>query len=291
MDSRFGSMSLIVFGNRRKRVQRAQKLCRSGFAMRSFAAVRFNFVFAALICLVLCFAGCRHAEEPSAALPLQKQIYVVIDDAGLSIDEIDRFLEIPVPMTIAVLPHQRDTELVCERLALDSKKETILHQPMEAYDLDRNPGDGAIYDLTRPRDVTRIMRRNLASVPGAVGVNNHMGSRVTENPELMRQVLSCCNKENLYFLDSKTAFNSQVSRVAAETHTRIEERHVFLDIEHDRESIRRMWGTAVAHARQYGYVIVIGHAWSAESAAAIRDSYETLLNAGYTFHRVSELYK
>ena len=52
-----------------------------------------------------------------------------------------------------------------------------------------------------------------------------------------------------------------------------------------------MWAQAVAKARAKGCVVVIGHAWSDETAAAIRDSYETLLNQGYTFHKLSELYE
>jgi polysaccharide deacetylase 2 family uncharacterized protein YibQ len=117
-----------------------------------------------------------------------------------------------------------------------------------------------------------------------------MGSRVTENVPLMTEVLRYCKRKELFFLDSKTAYNSQVPKVAGTMGMHMEERHIFLDIQHDRDYIRRMWGSAVAHAREFGYVIVIGHVWSPESAAAIRDSYESLLNQGYTFHKLSELY-
>ncbi|MDH3981349.1 MAG: divergent polysaccharide deacetylase family protein, partial [Kiritimatiellaceae bacterium] len=68
------------------------------------------------------------------------------------------------------------------------------------------------------------------------------------------------------------------------------ERHVFLDIQHDQAYIRRMWSSAISHAKQHGYVVVIGHIWSKHSAGAIRDSYETLQNQGYSFHLLSELY-
>ena len=165
------------------------------------------------------------------------------------------------------------------------------HQPMEAYNADKDPGLGAIYDATPSADVEKILDRNLRSVAGAVGVNNHMGSRVTENPELVRAVLKYCQKNELFFLDSKTAYNSLVPRTAPKLGMHVEERHVFLDIQKDRAYVRRMWSDAVARAKQHGYVIVIGHVWSVETAAAIRDSHETLLNQGYTFHRLSELYQ
>jgi polysaccharide deacetylase 2 family uncharacterized protein YibQ len=244
--------------------------------------------------LAVSLCGCRHpGPKPKAghAPVRQKQIFVVIDDAGLSLAEARQFLNIPVPITIAVLPHQKQTKRVCKDIQRHKDKEIILHQPMEAYNRQKDPGKGAIYDQTRLADVPRILERNLASVQGAKGINNHMGSRVTENAALIREVLRYCKAHGLYFLDSKTAFNSKVGWVAHEEHMRFEERHTFLDIQHDRENIRRAWEQTVAHAREHGYAIAIGHAWSKETAAAIRDSYQTLINQGYTFHLLSELYE
>jgi polysaccharide deacetylase 2 family uncharacterized protein YibQ len=221
----------------------------------------------------------------------EKKIFLVIDDAGLALSEAQQFLEIPIPMTIAVLPHQKQTKEVCIAIGRDPQKEIILHQPMEAYNTEKNPGLGAIYNTATPSDVRKILDSNLRSVRGAVGINNHMGSRVTENQELVREVLRFCNAHRLFFLDSKTAYNSQVPRIAAEEGMHMEERDVFLDINHNRDYIRMMWGNAVGKARENGQVIVIGHIWSKESALAIRDSYETLLNQGYSFHKISELYE
>jgi polysaccharide deacetylase 2 family uncharacterized protein YibQ len=104
-------------------------------------------------------------------------------------------------------------------------------------------------------------------------------------------VLLDCRARGLFFLDSKTSYNSQVPSVAHLLGMHLEQRDVFLDIQHDRDSIRKMWGQAISKARKNGYVIVIGHAWSAETAATIRDSFQTLENQGYTFHLLSELYK
>ena len=220
----------------------------------------------------------------------EKKIFLVIDDAGLALHETQQFLDIPIPMTIAVLPHQKQTREVCIEIGRDPQKEIILHQPMEAYNGQKNPGRGAIMDTTRPSEVRKILDGNLRSVRGAVGMNNHMGSRVTENTELIGEVLRFCKGHNLFFLDSKTAYNSQVPRMAKKVGMHLEERHVFLDINKDRDYIRKMWGSAVNKAQENGYVVVIGHIWSKESAIAIRDSYETLLNQGYTFHKISELY-
>lgn len=247
-----------------------------------------NILFAMLSALLFC--GCR-TPKPHMQAVRQKQLFLVIDDAGLDAFEVRQFLEIPVPMTIAVLPHLKETKAVCAEIRRHADKEMILHQPMEAYNAESDTGSGAIRNATHPEDVAGILDQNRASVRGAVGMNNHMGSRVTENEELMAEVLRYCRAHGLYFLDSKTAYNSVVPRVADREHIHLEARDVFLDIQHDRESVRRAWGSTVAKARENGYVIAIGHIWSKETAAAIRDSYETLINQGYTFHLISELYK
>lgn len=242
--------------------------------------------------MLLC--GCRAPVpvQPAARTPVvrEKQLFIVIDDAGLALAETQQFLDIPVPMTIAVLPHLEDTDAVCRAIARYRDKEIILHQPMEAYDANKNPGRGAILSSTHPGQVEAILDWNLSSVRGAVGMNNHMGSRITENAGLMREVLRYCRDNGLHFLDSKTAYNSVVPDIARQERMHLEQRDSFLDIQHDREYVRRMWSQAVAKARREGYAVVIGHAWCPETAAAIRDSYETLRNQGYTFHKLSELY-
>jgi len=251
------------------------------------------FVFGVILVLLCggCHAPTHHDPSPHASAVRQKQIFLVIDDAGLDLAEIQQFMDIPVPMTIAVLPHLKKTGEVCTEIRRHRDKELILHQPMEAYDATKKTGDGAIYDRMNPAEISKILDQNFVSVRGAVGMNNHMGSRVTENEALMSAVLHYCRVHGLYFLDSKTAYNSIVPRVAGRQHVHLEERDVFLDIQHDRESVRRAWGSTVSKAREKGYVIAIGHIWSKETAMAIRDSYQTLQNQGYTFHLLSELYE
>lgn len=255
--------------------------------------------FVRIILSTLLLSGCRSgptgdAEAVRRGVPppvRRQQIFLVMDDAGLALDETMRFLEIPVPMTIAVLPHLKETEAVCAAIRRHADKEIILHQPMEAYNRESNIGAGGIRSTTPPQAVAAVLDRNLASVRGAVGINNHMGSLVTESEVIMTAVLRHCRTRGIFFLDSKTSYNSMVPRVAAREQMHVEQRDVFLDIRRDRESVRRAWESAVRKAREQGAVIVIGHVWSEETAAAIRDSYASLLNQGYTFHLLSELYE
>ena len=253
--------------------------------------MRFWFFILPLLMMCGCSTPSHHRDIPAAQVRRHKQIFLVMDDAGLSMEETRRFLDIPVPMTIAVLPHQRQTDAVCRAIQRCAEKEIILHQPMEAYDAGQDIGLGGIYSSTPPDAVAAILDRNLSSVHGAVGVNNHMGSRITENQPLMRAVLRYCKENGLFFLDSKTGHNSQVSLLAHKENMHMEQRHVFLDVRRDRAFVRGQWSAAVRRAREQGYAVVIGHVWCGETADAIRDSCESLKKQGYTFHKLSELYE
>jgi polysaccharide deacetylase 2 family uncharacterized protein YibQ len=221
----------------------------------------------------------------------KKQIFLVIDDAGLTMRQAEQFVNIPISMTIAIMPHRRVCREVDQLVRKDPLKEVILHQPMEANRSSANPGRGAIYDRMGNKEVLLILEDNLLTVPSAVGINNHMGSRVTENGQIMKEVLSFCQSRKLFFLDSKTSYNSVVPKVAKELKVHLEQRHVFLDIVHERSAIERAWRQTIKKAEKNGYVVVIGHAWSKDTADVIRESYQVLQKKGYTFHQLSELYK
>jgi polysaccharide deacetylase 2 family uncharacterized protein YibQ len=250
-----------------------------------------------LAILMLALCGCettrhQHRRHDGRKQTVRhKQIYIVMDDAGLAVDEVKPFMQVPIPMTIAVLPFQKETGAVCDFILRHPGKEVILHQPMEAYDGEKNPGINAIYNTTDPREVPGILDASFKSVRGAVGMNNHMGSRVTENDQLLSEVMNYCRQNGYFFLDSKTAYNSRAVPAGHRHGMHIEQRDVFLDIDRDRESVRKMWAMAVAHAREHGHAVVIGHVWCEEAAIAIRDSYEMLMKQGYTFHKLSELYE
>lgn len=229
-------------------------------------------------------------KERPTNLPKNKRLYLVIDDAGLIYEETAQFLSLPMPLTIAVLPYQKQTKKVVAAIQQAPDKELMLHQPMEPYSK-CDPGIGTIWNTTNPADVACILQENLANVSGAKGMNNHMGSRTTENEAVMTAVLQYCKAHQLFFLDSKTAYNSMVERVSVREGLHFEERHVFLDIKHDRAGIQRAWDSAAIKAERNGYAIAIGHVWSKATADVLRASYADLIQRGYTFHLLSELYE
>ncbi|MEP6471249.1 MAG: divergent polysaccharide deacetylase family protein, partial [Acidobacteriota bacterium] len=121
------------------------------------------------------------APEPSPAAPAvaAARIAIVIDDLGNDREALERIARWPFPVAGAVLPGLPDSSDAARRLAA-SGKEVLLHLPMEPDGYPRvRPGPGVVLRADSDEKIARTVAEDLDSVPGAVGVNNHMGSAAT----------------------------------------------------------------------------------------------------------------
>jgi polysaccharide deacetylase 2 family uncharacterized protein YibQ len=107
--------------------------------------------------------------------------------------------------------------------------------------------------------VRKNVARAIADTPFAVGLNNHMGSRITPDRTRMVWVLAEVKKSGLYFLDSRTEKDTVALDVAMELGIPALERKVFLDDSLDAAEMARQWERALAMARHDPCVVVIGH--------------------------------
>jgi len=220
----------------------------------------------------------------STGLP---RLAIVIDDMGQDLRKLDELLKIGVPITIAVLPHlvhSRDTA----SKAHDKGMEVILHIPMEPKSGDNDPGKGALWTAMTPDEVRGQMDGDLKAVPYAIGMNNHMGSKFTEDGPLMREVLAVAKKKRLFFLDSRTTPKSVASGMARKMGVATSDRDVFLDNERDVVKIKARIAQAVRLARRRGSAIAIGHPYP-ETIKALQESVSTI--DGVEMVRLSELVK
>jgi polysaccharide deacetylase 2 family uncharacterized protein YibQ len=200
------------------------------------------------------------------------QIAVVIDDVGYNVDTLQAFLEFPGPITFAVLPGLPYTREAA-RMIRAAGKELILHLPMEAVNGD-NPGPGAIFTSYSDEKIRRLLQEDLDDLEGAVGVNNHMGSRATADPRVMAAVMGYLAATGQFFLDSRTTPATQAAAAARKAGTELVERDVFIDNERDRESIRDALDKGVALALQNGHAVLIGHVHSPEIVDILREVLE-----------------
>lgn len=210
-------------------------------------------------------AGAERAPAPGAADPqagAQRpskgplgRIAIVIDDLGRSVADIDRLGKLGVPITYAVLPFEHSTPQVVARLA---GKEVLIHLPMAPVN-GRDPGPGALVEGMSAAELTAATRAALEQVPGAVGVNNHMGSGITADPVAMGAILAVIGERGLFFLDSRTTAASVGYRLALERGIPSAERQVFLDPDLSVDAIRAQFQRLLDIAREQGAAVAIGH--------------------------------
>ena len=213
----------------------------------------------------------------------------VIDDAGNNLRELEPFLRIEGPLTIAVLPGLPNSAEAARRIRA-SGKEVILHQPMEAVG-GQNPGPGAIYSNMNAEQIRSILAKNIDEVGPVVGINNHQGSKITMNREIMEIILAFCAENNIYFLDSRTTAETAAPAAARRLGMKIAERDIFLDNEQDKESMMRFLTSGLTRAQRNGNAIMIGHTWSPALAPLLAEQYPRLIIEGYTIKTVGEMLK
>jgi hypothetical protein len=211
----------------------------------------------------------------------------ILDDAGHNLWQLEPFLALPFPVSIAVLPGLPHTKAAAAR-TVAAGKELLLHQPMEASG-GLDPGPGAIYLTMEDQDIRLTIRKNLAQLPGVMGMNNHMGSKATADRRIMAIILDEARRAGLYFLDSLTIAESVVHSVASSMNLRTWERTVFLDNTPDRASIMKYVSEGTKIAEKRGYAIMIGHVWSAELAQTLSDLYPQLIDQGFSLSTISRI--
>lgn len=160
------------------------------------------------------------------------KIIIIVDDVGLKKEAIDRLSKIDFPINFAILPFLPYSEYAASS-AHKNGKEVLLHLPMEPKNSSgysaEDAGEGALLVGHSKTQIEQQLARNLKAFPHIKGVNNHMGSKFTENRELMELVLMRLKDENLYFVDSLTSDSSYGSSLATEFGIKFAKRDVFLD--------------------------------------------------------------
>ena len=211
----------------------------------------------------------------------------VIDDAGNNLHELEPFLHIPGPLTIAVLPGLPYSAEAARRIRA-AGKEVILHQPMEAIGA-QNPGPGAIYSGMGEDEIRSILTRNIAEIGPVSGINNHQGSKISMDREIMEIILSFCAERGLFFLDSRTTAETVIPSLARRLGMKIAERDVFLDNEQNRDAMLRYITTGLTRAQRNGGAVMIGHVWSPDLAPLLTEQFPVLVIQGYTIKTVSDI--
>jgi len=211
----------------------------------------------------------------------------VIDDLGNDIEAVRRVAAMASPVTGAVLPALARSRETSDILRAGGK-EILLHLPMEPLDPGANPGPGEVRVAMTASEIASLVASDIADVPGATGVNNHMGSRASADRATMSAVFSVLGQRRLFYLDSRTTAYTVAVQEAARRGVPCVSRSVFLDDAPDEASVVAQLDRAVEEARAQGAAIAIGHPHAATLAVLERE-LPGIAESGIVLCRVSDL--
>jgi polysaccharide deacetylase 2 family uncharacterized protein YibQ len=184
-------------------------------------------------------------------------VSIVLDDMGLNQFHSDWAISLKAPLTLSYLPYAKNLADQTQSARAEGH-ELLIHLPMEPRG-NADPGPGALMVNMDQIEIKKRLARALYLFPGAIGVNNHMGSLFTADQRVMSIVLTQIKSSGQLFLDSLTTSNSLVAQLGDKLNVPVVSRDVFLDdIDKEDEIVRRLREVERV-ALDKGTAIAIGH--------------------------------
>ncbi len=193
----------------------------------------------------------------SVNLSQAASLAIVIDDVGYNLKRAEQLLEMPVELTLGLLPFAPHAQAIASRAA-KSGREIILHQPMEPEKAVRTEPGTLELSMTAVR-FDREFSAALARLPQVSGVNNHTGSLLTAHRLPMEWLMANIASRGLYFLDSRTTPHTVAESTARDWRVPTIRRDVFLDHVQTPESLDAAFNRALKIARRKGHAVIIAH--------------------------------
>jgi hypothetical protein len=228
-------------------------------------------------------------KEPPAKKAFRGQVALIMDDMGNSLETLDELIALGRPVTVSVLPYSTNAAETA-RIAHENGLEVLLHLPLESinnYEAMANTEGMIRADMAEP-EIVRSFESSYARVPFTAGANNHMGSRLTAERDLMRAILRPLKMKGLFFVDSRTTSKTVALDEARKMGIPSTERDVFLDADADRGRIRGRLIELFQKARKKGHAVGICHPFP-ETLAVLKSSFFLLDSYGLEAVPVSRL--
>ena len=239
-------------------------------------------------CLFIGAAICLFAQPINAQGSYK--VAIIIDDLGNNLRQGQELINLPYQLTYSFLPMRPYSKRLAN-LAATTGKEVMVHLPMQSA-THANLGDGALTLELTQNQFQQSVRTSLDSVPHAKGVNNHMGSLLTQHPGHMSwlmEVLSA-HQETLYFVDSKTTAMTIAGQIADEHLVPHISRDVFIDDSKEEKDIRKQLAYLIEVAKRKGYAVAIGHPYP-QTVKLLSEYLPTLANQNIEVVSVTRLLK
>ena len=215
-------------------------------------------------------------------------IVLVIDDFGYRNDSIsDGFLELPVPITCAVLPGHNQSSRFAKK-AINAGKEVIVHMPMQSAIASSGEDEFKLKIGMTSEEIEWRLNEALNEIPEAVGINNHQGSKATTDGKVMAVVASVLKNKNKFFLDSRTSSKTVGENTMRSVGVPTARRHIFLDNDLSIENISKQLDKLVTVAEKKGLAIGIGHV-KGNTLKVLEEKIPALVEQGFEFKFLSQV--
>ncbi|MBL6929531.1 MAG: divergent polysaccharide deacetylase family protein [Rhodospirillales bacterium] len=215
------------------------------------------------------------AAPETAGRPM---IAIVIDDMGMDRKRTAKAIGLPGPLTLSFLAYADELAQQTRNIRA-AGHELMLHVSMEPASKSVDPGPNVLLATDAPEEIRRRLIWGLDRLSGVVGINNHMGSRFTEDRAGMSVVMNELKERGLLFLDSRTTPRSVGAVTGRAAGVPVVERNVFLDNVNEVKAVNLRLAEAERVARRAGAAIAIGHPRDA-TLAALAEWIESLGTKG-----------
>lgn len=216
------------------------------------------------------------------------KVVLIIDDMGISQKRTADIASLHYPLTVAFLTYGTNLQKQIEN-SQKAGQEIMLHTPMEALGKVEVAPDVLTTEMSVD-EIKRNFKIMLDKFPGILGINNHMGSKLTEDLPRMNAVMEVLKERNMFFLDSKTSAKSRAEEAARAAGIAYAHRHVFLDNNNDKTYILGQLDKVEKLAKKNGYAIAIGHPKS-QTYAALKEWLPKMKDKGLELIHLSKAIK
>lgn len=191
------------------------------------------------------------------------KIVIVIDDMGLNMRNSREMANLKYPTTLAYMPYAQQLTKQT-KTAYENGHELIVHMPMEPQDIaHNNPGpDALLTTVSADENRARLIRSLEKFDSYIIGLNNHMGSKMTADENALRPVMQVVKDRGLWFLDSRTIGNSVAGKLASELKIPYVARDIFLDNIETVPAVMAQLRLLEKMAKKRGYAVAIGHPYN-----------------------------
>lgn len=199
------------------------------------------------------------------------KIVIIIDDISNK-SQIAQIKNLKSKITPSIFPLERkNSELINAINKLDF---FMIHLPLEAkYYSDE-------MDTLKKGESSEIINKKISEIkamfPQINYVNNHTGSKFTEDKDSLERLIYALDSNGISFLDSRTSPESKANIIAKENNRLILYRDIFIDNDLSQDSILNQIKNGIKIAKARGYAILIAHPHK-ETFRALKVANESIL--------------